>query len=105
MSNEIAAKMVEAAKTSEMIETTSEKYRGVATRGALLFFLLNDLFRVHSYYLYSLNAFVVVFLRGIDACNIGKAYTEERKRKRESVLIYAYIQCSDTHSHRHTVTL
>ena len=83
MSNEIAAKMVEAAKTSEMIETTSEKYRGVATRGALLFFLLNDLFRVHSYYLYSLNAFVVVFLRGIDACNIGKAYREERERERE----------------------
>ena len=101
MSNEIAAKMVEAAKTSEMIETTSEKYRGVATRGALLFFLLNDLFRVHSYYLYSLNAFVVVFLRGIDACNIGKAYTEERER--ESVC--EFMRTFSVATHIHTVTL
>ena len=65
-SNDIQAKMEVAKKTQKSIQITSEKYREVAARGALLFFLMNSLSRIHSYYMYSLNAFVVTFLRGID---------------------------------------
>ena len=59
-------KMEVAQKTQEEIQVTSEKYRPVAGRGALLFFLMNAMDKVHTYYKYSLNAFVVIFLRGID---------------------------------------
>lgn len=48
------------------INLTSEKYRPVASRGALIFFLMNELFKVHTYYTYSLSAFVTTFLRAID---------------------------------------
>lgn len=44
------------------IRVTSEKYRPVANRSSLLFFLMNDLVKVHSYYIYSLAAFTKVCL-------------------------------------------
>lgn len=34
-------------------------YRGVASRGSMLFFMLNSLGRMHAFYQYSLQAFVV----------------------------------------------
>ena len=34
-------------------------YRGVAARGAMLFFMLNSLGKMHAFYQYSLQAFVV----------------------------------------------
>ena len=48
------------------IRITSEKYRPVANRSSLLFFLMNDLVKIHTYYIYSLAAFTLVFYRGID---------------------------------------
>ena len=63
---DIAEKQVVAKQTEQDINVTSEKYRPVAHRAALLFFLLNDLFKVHTYYIYSLSAFVTIFIRGID---------------------------------------
>ena len=61
---DIEKKSAAAIITSQKITTTSEKYRSVATRGSLLFFLMNDLFKVHTYYVFSLSSFVIVFLRG-----------------------------------------
>lgn len=66
ISNEIAVKQVQASSTQEIIKQTSEKYRVVANRSALLFFLMNDLVKIHTYYIYSLEAFTTVFYRGID---------------------------------------
>ena len=66
IANEIAVKQVQATKTQAVIKTTSEKYRGVANRSSLLFFLMNDLVKMHTYYMYSLEAFTIVFYRGID---------------------------------------
>jgi dynein heavy chain len=66
IANEIAIKQDLAQKTQAEIKITSEKYRGVANRSSLLFFLMNDLNKIHTYYIYSLEAFSVVFYRGID---------------------------------------
>ena len=66
IATDIAEKSAIAQQTTVQINITSEKYRPVAHRAALLFFLLMDLFRVHSYYIYSLNAFVTIFMRSID---------------------------------------
>lgn len=66
ISNEISEKQILAANTQATIKMTSEKYRGVANRSSLLFFLMNDLVKMHTYYIYSLEAFTTVFYRGID---------------------------------------
>jgi len=48
ISDEIAIKLVESKVTSEKIDLTSEKYRPVARRGALLFFIMNNLYKMHT---------------------------------------------------------
>jgi len=63
---EIGIKQIEATNTQAKIKMTSEKYRGVANRCSLLFFFMNDLVKIHTYYIYSLEAFTQVFYRGID---------------------------------------
>ena len=65
-------KAVKSKETQAAILQVSEKYRAVAERGALLFFLMNNMYKLHPFYIYSLNAFVVIFLRGIDLANTSK---------------------------------
>merc|ERR1711871_1043428 len=40
--------------------------KSVADRSSMLFFLMSDLAKIHSYYVYSLAAYTKVFYRGID---------------------------------------
>ncbi|ETN24826.1 hypothetical protein PPTG_01014 [Phytophthora nicotianae INRA-310] len=63
---EIAKKAAKATEYEVQINELSAKYQSVANRGALLFFIMNGMHRMHSYYVYSLNAYVVIFQRGID---------------------------------------
>lgn len=70
---EIGIKQIAAANTQSLIKLTSEKYRGVANRSSLLFFFMNDLVKVHTYYIYSLEAFTQVFYRGIDLVPLVRA--------------------------------
>jgi len=66
LSTEITEK-VEIAKVTEVnINEASEAYRPAAERGALVFFLLNDLYKIHSFYKFSLDSFVIVVNRAID---------------------------------------
>ena len=85
LSEEINDQLEQGRATTAAINVTSEAYRVVARRGAVLFFLLSDLVKIHTYYIYSLNAFVVVFVRAIDVVQ-GKTPPElptaaERDRK------------------------
>ena len=64
--------VTEARETEKMIMVARNKYRGIATRGAMLFFLLNSLNKIHAFYQFSLNAFVIVFARGIDNAPFGR---------------------------------
>lgn len=58
---------VEIAKVTEVqINDASEAYRPAASRGALVFFLLNELYKIHSFYKFSLDSFVIVVNRAID---------------------------------------
>lgn len=72
--------VAEAKETEKMIIVARDRYRGVAARGAMLFFLLNSLNKIHAFYQFSLNAFVAVFARGIDNAPFG------RKKKSEVVV-------------------
>ena len=57
---DIEKKRAIAQETTANINSTSELYRPVAHRAAVLFFLINSLFKVHTYYIYSLESFVRV---------------------------------------------
>jgi dynein heavy chain len=58
---------VEIAKVTEVaINDASEAYRPAASRGALVFFMLNELYKIHSFYKFSLDSFVIVVNRAID---------------------------------------
>lgn len=66
LSTEINMK-VEIAKVTEVqINDASEAYRPAAARGALVFFMMNELTRIHSYYKFSLDSFIIVINRAID---------------------------------------
>ena len=67
ISIDVAEKVAIAKETELRINETSENYRPVANRGALLFFLLCDLVKMHTFYMYSLESFTVVVNRGIDS--------------------------------------
>ena len=62
---EIGEKMIIAKQTEVIIDKAREEYRPVANRGSLLFFLLSDLFKVHTFHFYSLSSFEIVLTRAI----------------------------------------
>jgi len=66
VSTETQVKVAEATITTAAIIETSEQYRPAANRGALVFFLMNELFKIHSFYRFSLDSFVIVVNRAID---------------------------------------
>jgi len=69
---EIAEKVEIAKATEAKINETSELYRPAAARGALIYFLLTDLSKIHSFYKYSLEAYLVVIHRAIDLISENK---------------------------------
>lgn len=66
LSIEINEKVAVAKETEVMIKEASEYYRPAASRGALVFFLMNDLAKMHSFYKFSLDSFIIVIKRAID---------------------------------------
>lgn len=58
---EIEIKVAEAKITSVKIDEAREQYRKCANRGSMLYFILNELFRINAIYLFSLKAFSIVF--------------------------------------------
>lgn len=96
ISNDIMIKQEIAQTTQVTIKNTSEKYRGVANRSSLLFFLMNDLVKIHTYYIYSLEAFTTVFYRGIDLVTTALAAGEEREEATDAELAVRCIVLIDS---------
>mgnify|MGYP000934514476 CR=1 FL=1 len=66
LSLEIQEKVEIAKETEININVASEFYRPAASRGALVFFLLMELTKIHSFYKFSLDSFIIVVNRAID---------------------------------------
>ena len=77
VAEEITEKVAEAKETETLLNENRNCYRHVASRGAMLFFLLNSLNKIHAFYQFSLNSFVTVFSRGIDQTPGGKKKSKE----------------------------
>ncbi|CAF4785487.1 unnamed protein product [Rotaria sp. Silwood1] len=63
---EIEQKKIEAEKFSQQIDRTRELYRPTAIRACIIYFIINDLSKIHPMYQFSLKAFRSVFLKAID---------------------------------------
>jgi len=73
---------VEIAKVTEVqINEASEAYRPAASKGALVFFLMNELYKIHSFYKFSLDSFVIVVNRAIDL--VSDETNPKKKNKEE----------------------
>ncbi|XP_055843876.1 dynein axonemal heavy chain 6 [Episyrphus balteatus] len=73
----IAARLIDTEETEKMITATRERYRSLASRGAILYFVIAGLAEIDPMYQYSLKYFSMVF------CNVIQAEhptmdTEER---------------------------
>uniref|UniRef100_A0A667I5T2 Dynein axonemal heavy chain 14 n=1 Tax=Lynx canadensis TaxID=61383 RepID=A0A667I5T2_LYNCA len=64
-SNEISKRIKATEKAESEIQALREHYRSVATRGALLYFLVAGLARLNSMYQFSLDWFRQVFVRSV----------------------------------------
>lgn len=62
---EIEEKVQQAKLTEVEINTARENYRPAAARASLLYFIINELYKIHPMYQVSLKAFNVVFQRAI----------------------------------------
>ncbi len=79
---EIEEKVGEAKITSVKIDEARELYRPAAARASLIYFIMNDLCRIHPMYQFSLKAFKVVFANAIE-----KAEAAEDVKARVHILI------------------
>jgi len=79
LSVEISEKVAIAKETQAAIYEASEAYRPAANRGALVFFLMNELFMIHSFYRFSLDSFIIVVKRAIDI--VAEAMKPVKKEK------------------------
>ena len=68
---EIEVKVSEAKKTSFEIDKAREFYRPAAARASVLYFILNDLYKINPIYQFSLKAFSVVFHVAIERAEIA----------------------------------
>lgn len=64
-SADIEQKVKQAKITSAEIDETRLQYKSASDRAAILYFILNDLYKVNPIYRFSLKAFIVVFHRSI----------------------------------------
>jgi dynein heavy chain len=62
----IEEKVKEAKVTSAKIDEARELYRPAAARASLIYFIMNDLCKIHPMYQFSLKAFKVVFAKAIE---------------------------------------
>jgi len=67
ISVEVGKKVAIIQITEAKINEASESYRPAASRGALIYFLMTDLSKIHQFYKYSLESFINVMNRSIDS--------------------------------------
>eukprot|EP01135_Chromosphaera_perkinsii_P008680 Nk52_evm13s1444 gene=Nk52_evmTU13s1444 len=88
---EIEVKVAEAKETEVNINTAREGYRIVAGRGSLLYFLLNELFKISPMYQYSLKAFKVVFEKAMDKAEPSEEVKERVPNLMDSITFSVFL--------------
>uniref|UniRef100_A0A8C4MCH5 Dynein axonemal heavy chain 9 n=1 Tax=Equus asinus asinus TaxID=83772 RepID=A0A8C4MCH5_EQUAS len=82
ITKQTAAEVQEAKVTEVKINEAREHYRPAAARASLLYFIMNDLSKIHPMYRFSLKAFSIVFQKAVE-----KAAPDESLKERVTNLI------------------
>jgi dynein heavy chain len=88
---EIEEKVSEAKITSVKIDEARELYRPAAARASLVYFIMNDLCRIHPMYQFSLKAFKVVFATAIEKAEPSEDVKARVHNLIDSITLYTFI--------------
>ncbi|GLG99541.1 Dynein heavy chain, cytoplasmic [Gryllus bimaculatus] len=91
---EIELKVEEAKQTGEELDVAREQYRSAAARGSLLYFILNDLYKINPIYQFSLKAFSVVFKRAIEKAATGVTVCERVSNLLDNITFSVFMYTS-----------
>eukprot|EP00913_Durusdinium_trenchii_P009484 g8914.t1 len=95
-SEEVKEKVKVAQETEGKINLISQNYGPVANRGALLFFLMMELSKMHTFYKYSLDAFVQVVTRAVNQVSLRQV----KEKKTETLGITSALKDMDEREER-----
>jgi dynein heavy chain len=65
VSEKVSVSMKIAKEAEVEINRSSDAYRPAAGRGSLIFFLMSELYKLHTFYLYSLESYIFVIRRAV----------------------------------------
>ncbi|XP_017966124.2 dynein beta chain, ciliary-like, partial [Drosophila navojoa] len=92
--DEIEIKVAEAKITGVQIDTAREAYRPAAERASIIYFILNDLFKINPIYQFSLKAFTVVFNNAMISSTPAEKLKDRVDNLMESITYSCYIYTS-----------
>ncbi|KRF77783.1 uncharacterized protein Dvir_GJ27009, partial [Drosophila virilis] len=92
--DEIEVKVAEAKITGVQIDSAREAYRPAAERASIIYFILNDLFKINPIYQFSLKAFTVVFNNAMLNSTPAEKLKDRVENLMESITYSSYIYTS-----------
>ncbi|XP_041519985.1 dynein heavy chain 9, axonemal [Microtus oregoni] len=87
---EVEYKVQEAKSTEVKINEAREHYRPAAARASLLYFIMNDLSKIHPMYQFSLKAFSIVFQKAVEKAAPGESVKERVANLIDSITFSVY---------------
>ncbi|XP_057629488.1 dynein axonemal heavy chain 9 isoform X4 [Chionomys nivalis] len=87
---EVEDKVQEAKSTEVKINEAREHYRPAAARASLLYFIMNDLSKIHPMYQFSLKAFSIVFQKAVEKAAPGESVKERVANLIDSITFSVY---------------
>ncbi|GLG98379.1 Putative dynein heavy chain [Gryllus bimaculatus] len=90
-SAEIEVKVIEAKQTAIELDQAREEYRPAATRGSLLYFILNELNKINPIYQFSLKAFNVVFKNALSTAEAAERLVDRLPNLLDSITFCVFM--------------
>ncbi|XP_074102149.1 dynein beta chain, ciliary [Cotesia typhae] len=94
MSDDIEIKATEAKITARKIDEARESYRPAASRASLLYFILNNLYKINMLYQFSLKAFSVVFNNAIKFAENSNNFKQRVQLLIDSITYLVFVYTS-----------
>lgn len=88
---DVGLQIEEIRTTSISIDEVRSKYKPVAERGVILYFILNNLNKINSIYQFSLKSFVTVFLRAMALTEPQENLTKRLELLQENITYQIFI--------------
>ncbi|XP_055373637.1 dynein beta chain, ciliary [Condylostylus longicornis] len=91
---EIGIKVAEAKITTSQIDSAREIYRPAACRASIIYFVMNELFKINAIYQFSLKSFTIVFLNAIKNAPESDNVKERVSNLVDTLTFFSYMYTS-----------